>query len=210
MTAQAQPLTRTHYLRRALFGLMLLLVLVGALVGVLSFATPAETRVYGLGSLDRFAPDTVTTYAVREGRLLELTYPLRDREPGVVFHVVRLPDGELLALSAKDPHRGCTVVASPAGSPQPKGFEGSGIVARFHTPCHGEQYDLAGRRVFGPSPRDLDRYAVSVSDRGIVSVDLGALTLGASPPPYTGGPSGPAQPTSTPAPRATAPARSGP
>ena len=78
MTTQAQPLTRTHYLRRALFGLMLLLVLVGALVGVLSFATPAETRVYGLGSLDRFAPDTVTTYAVREGRLLERVETDRD------------------------------------------------------------------------------------------------------------------------------------
>ncbi len=181
MTAQAQPLTRTHYLRRAFFGLMLLLVLGGALVGVLSFATPAETRVYGLGSLDRFAPDTVTTYAVREGRLLEFTYPLRDREPGVVFHVVRLPDGKLLALSAKDPHLGCTVALSPAGYPQPKGFDAG--IARFHTPCHGEQYDLAGRRVFGPSPRDLDRYAVSVSDSGIVSVDLDALTIGASPPP---------------------------
>ncbi len=209
MTAHAQPLTRSHYLRRALFGLMLLLVLGGALAGVLSFATPAETRVFGLGAIDRFAPDTVTTYAVREGRLLELTYPLRDREPGVVFHVVRLPDGELLALSAKDPHLGCTVAVSPAGFPQPKGFEGSGI-ARFHTPCHGERYDLAGRRVFGPSPRDLDRYAVSISDRGIVSVDLGALTLGASPPPYTGGPDGTPQATSTPAPPATAPARSGP
>lgn len=65
--------------------------------------------------------------------------------------------GQLFALSQNCPHLGCRLPYC----------EGSG---RFECPCHGSQFDLAGEWIGGPSPRGIDRFAVSV-ERGRVVVD---------------------------------------
>ena len=36
----------------------------------------------------------------------------------------------------------------------------------FHCPCHASEFDSAGRRRFGPSPRDMDELECRISDAG--------------------------------------------
>ena len=89
--------------------------------------------------------------------------------------LVNVPQSGLLALYNRDPHLGCRVaiagdVPSDIGIPFP-----AEVV--FINPCHGEKYDLVGRYLAGPSPRGLDRFAVSVID-GDVVVDVMAFEYG--------------------------------
>ena len=69
----------------------------------------------------------------------------------------------------------------------------------FRNPCHGETYDMAGQRVFGPSPRDLDRLALEIRD-GAVYVNPNAITRGPIPPTRDPASITPAPPPPTPAP----------
>ena len=49
-------------------------------------------------------------------------------------------------------------------------FEFRGRTGWFRDPCFGGTYDLSGKLVSGPSPRDMDRFAVEIRD-GYVYVD---------------------------------------
>ena len=147
--------------QRLAFALMLALFAAAGAVALWSFVWPNEDPWVNLGSIEDFPPGTVTPVG----------YP---DEP-LVFHIVRLDDGELLALLARDPHLGCAVPYRPD-------FVWDGRPGWFRNPCHGETYDMAGRRVFGPSPRDLDRLAVEVRN-GAVYVNPTAITPGARQPP---------------------------
>jgi menaquinol-cytochrome c reductase iron-sulfur subunit len=62
------------------------------------------------------------------------------------------------AWSATCPHLGCTVNRSPTGQ-------------GFNCPCHDSFFDASGRRVNGPSPRDLDLLEARVVD-GFVLVNF--------------------------------------
>jgi nitrite reductase/ring-hydroxylating ferredoxin subunit len=77
-----------------------------------------------------------------------------------VVQIVRLPDGQFLALAAEDPNGGCTVPWNEQ-------------VHAFWNPCHGAKYNLRGELIEGPGGRGLDRFPVhvSVEDR-MVYVDL--------------------------------------
>ena len=128
------------------------------------FAWPSRepgNGVFDLGSVNDFSVGSVTT--VEEGE----------------FHLVRLDDGTFIALSWVDSHLGCTVPwrenfvwPDATGTPRPGWFRNG---------CHGETYDITGRRVFGPSPRGLDRYPVSVVS-GRVTVDTNRYVCGYAPP----------------------------
>jgi Rieske Fe-S protein len=66
---------------------------------------------------------------------------------------VREPEGQggrLRALSTVCPHLGC-------------GIDWNAGQARFECPCHGSKFDAAGRRVAGPSPRDMDELETRVA-----------------------------------------------
>ncbi len=166
--------------RLALFAGLLLLLAGSGIAATVAFAIPtdggARSYVVYVGSVADFAPGTIETFTGETG-LVYGTWP-DDGDKTVTdhvrFHLVRLADGEFLALSAKDPHLGCTVVASSIGHVAPLRIEG----VEFRNPCSGALYDLAGRRLFGPGPRDLDRYAVTTMRDGRIRVDLGALTRG--------------------------------
>ena len=80
------------------------------------------------------------------------------------FYVVRTK-GELFAVSQRCPHLGCLVPYC----------EGSG---RFKCPCHGSEFDLAGEWISGPSPRGLDRFALTIAE-GKVVVDTSKPIVGA-------------------------------
>ncbi len=166
--------------RLSLFAALLLLLAGTAVAATVAFAIPTDygprSYVVYVGSAAGFAPGTIETFRGETG----LVYGIWSDGDGTTvdeapFHLVRLLDGEFLALSAKDPRLGCTVVAGSTGYVPPRGIEG----ARFYNPCPGALYDLAGRRLFGPGPRDLDRYTVTVMRDGRIRVDLGAISRGA-------------------------------
>jgi cytochrome b6-f complex iron-sulfur subunit len=76
------------------------------------------------------------------------------------------------ALYQRCPHLGC--------KPNPclKNFW-------MECPCHGSRYDRLGIKAdgaqYGPAPRSMDRFSISVSGDGILSVDTGKITLGPLP-----------------------------
>ena len=150
--------------QRLAFALMLALFAVAGAAAVWSFVWPSQDPWLNVGLIEDFPPGTVTSFRA----VLEV-----DGREG--FHIVRLDDGELLALRDKDPHLGCAVPYRPD-------FVWDGRPGWFRNPCHGETFDMAGQRVFGPSPRGLDRIAIEVRD-GAVYVDPHAITPGARQPP---------------------------
>ncbi len=91
------------------------------------------------------------------------------------FYLVRSSgDEEFIVLSWVSPHRGCTV-------PWRDNFEFNGRTGWFRDPCSSSTFDREGGRVFGPAPRDMDRYPVSIVD-GDVIVDTTSYVCGYAPP----------------------------
>ncbi|MGE5245697.1 MAG: ubiquinol-cytochrome c reductase iron-sulfur subunit [Betaproteobacteria bacterium] len=77
-----------------------------------------------------------------------------------------LPDRRLFVFNSADgfycissvcTHLGCNVKHTPGG---------------FDCPCHGSRYDRNGRVISGPAPRPLPWYAISLSPRRELVVDL--------------------------------------
>jgi cytochrome b6-f complex iron-sulfur subunit len=52
-------------------------------------------------------------------------------------------------------------------------------------PCHGSRYDRLGVKAagsqYGPAPRGMDRFGVTVSGDGVLTIDTGKITLGPLP-----------------------------
>jgi cytochrome b6-f complex iron-sulfur subunit len=52
-------------------------------------------------------------------------------------------------------------------------------------PCHGSRYDRLGQKVageqYGPAPRSMDRFGVSVTGEGTLVINTGKITLGPLP-----------------------------
>jgi cytochrome b6-f complex iron-sulfur subunit/menaquinol-cytochrome c reductase iron-sulfur subunit len=72
----------------------------------------------------------------------------------------------VVAWSVVCPHLGCAIAALPAA-------------AGFNCPCHDSSFDPEGRRLNGPSPRDLDTLATRV-DAGVVSIEFRRFRQGTS------------------------------
>jgi cytochrome b6-f complex iron-sulfur subunit len=76
------------------------------------------------------------------------------------------------ALYQRCPHLGC--------KPNPclKNFW-------FECPCHGSRYDRLGTKAlgpqYGPAPRSMDRFGVTVDGDGVLTVNTGKITLGPLP-----------------------------
>jgi Rieske Fe-S protein len=106
------------------------------------------------------------------------------------FYVVRLPDGDFRVLSARSTHLGGLVVWDTSGTE----WAPVDYVGVFIEPAHSEQWTIDGTRIFGPAPRDLDRYEWHIDGAGILVVDLSKVVPGANrtgmqpagtlPPPY--------------------------
>ena len=76
------------------------------------------------------------------------------------------------ALYQRCPHLGC--------KPNP-------CIKNFwlECPCHGSRYDRLGIKAagtqYGPAPRSMDRFSISVDGGGVLTVDTGKITLGPLP-----------------------------
>jgi hypothetical protein len=84
------------------------------------------------------------------------------------FCIVEPKPGQFLALYTYDTHehfrqQGCTVHwdASFTREDPATGQEKTGW---FMAGCSGSTFDMPGRRVFGPSPRDLDQFPLTESN----------------------------------------------
>ena len=76
------------------------------------------------------------------------------------------------ALYQRCPHLGC--------KPNP-------CIKNFwlECPCHGSRYDRLGIKaagpLFGPAPRSMDRFGVTVDANGVLTINTGKITLGPLP-----------------------------
>ena len=92
--------------------------------------------------------------------------------------VVRRPDDTFVAFYAINSHNlpnECPVQWDTSRAwfdPQ----TGERLAGVFYAPCHGETFNIDGKRLFGPSPRDLDRYPV-VIDGGYIAIRAGQNDL---------------------------------
>ncbi len=85
-------------------------------------------------------------------------------------------DGSIIALYQKCPHLGCTVPWRPDFSREdPR--NGETYAGWFLCPCHGSTYSDAGVRVFGPAPRSMDTFALSIAG-GKMTVNTSKITAG--------------------------------
>ncbi|MDA0256695.1 MAG: Rieske 2Fe-2S domain-containing protein, partial [Chloroflexi bacterium] len=78
-----------------------------------------------------------------------------------------------LALWRKCPHLGCSVPWRPTFQLREGEDEGW-----FRCPCHGSTYTKAGVRVFGPAPRSMDVFELSVDDEGNLTVHTDRVLSG--------------------------------
>ncbi len=85
-------------------------------------------------------------------------------------------EGAILALYQKCPHLGCSV---PWREDVTREDERSGesYTGWFLCPCHGSTYSAAGVYVFGPAPRSMDTFLVTITD-GKITVNTGKRTAG--------------------------------
>ena len=125
--------------------------------------TVYEDRLVYAGRVEQFPPGTVMSFAAIHGS---------SGRPA--FHLVRLDHGEFLALLDRDPHLGDPVPYRPD-------FVFDGRTGWFRNPLHGKTFDMAGYRVFGPSPRGLDRLpdlvdgAIQQFERELVRAAAGTI-----------------------------------
>ena len=171
---------RNLYTRRSLvrtsFWASLGITVAGLLLGFVNFFWPRQ--VTGFGGIVRIPASQVPAPGTDPKRFPEGKLYLVNLEPGQgvpeQFRALAEPSqrGGILALWQKCPHLGCTVPWRPE-------FDFEGVKGWFRCPCHGSTYTKAGIRVFGPAPRPMDTFAVTVNGDGSVDVDTSKITNGA-------------------------------
>lgn len=87
----------------------------------------------------------------------------RDVQLGAAWLVRR--GREVIAFNVTCPHLGCSVNAVPESN-------------TFSCPCHTSAFGADGKRLSGPSPRDLDELRARVDEAGWVHVDFRKFRIG--------------------------------
>lgn len=86
-------------------------------------------------------------------------------------------EGSMMALYHRCVHLGCTVPwRDDFVFEDPR--NGQTYAGWFRCPCHGSTYSDAGVRVFGPAPRSLDTFDLSIDSSGTMQVNTGKITSG--------------------------------
>jgi cytochrome b6-f complex iron-sulfur subunit len=180
---QVQGLSRRTLIRRAV-GAGLGLWLLEVTAGTLGFLWPNLAAGFGgklpIGTLD-FVKTANSSLPIAEGfpayfaearAFVILVDPAQQRfVPGEDT----TGDGTALnvrALYQRCPHLGCKP------NPCEKNFW-------LECPCHGSRYDRLGIKAdgaqYGPAPRGMDRFSISVDGEGTLIIDTGKITLGPLP-----------------------------
>lgn len=112
--------------------------------------------------------------SVADAGELETNVPVRVIRGDAKMWVVRLGTGEVLALSSRDAHpNGCMINWR-------SDFEFDNHRGWFRELCLGSTYALNGVKIFGPSPRGMNRWPARVYGND-VQVYLGPKTLITAP-----------------------------
>jgi len=180
---QVQGMSRRRLMRVAL-GAGIALGTLEALAGTLAFAWPNLRKGFGgvlrIGTLAEIKTLNSTlpiaegfpAYFAEARAFVVLTDPAQQR-----FNAGEDTTGDGTALNVRAlyqrcPHLGC--------KPNPclKNFW-------LECPCHGSRYDRLGIKAdgaqYGPAPRSMDRFSISVDGGGVLSIDTGKITLGPLP-----------------------------
>jgi cytochrome b6-f complex iron-sulfur subunit len=170
-------LTRRRFLRRML-GVGAGLMLLEFAAGSIAFLWP--TFRSGLGG--KFAVGTLADivasqpsfangwpYAYGPARAFLINVPAaKELALGREASVPNPTADQLLALYRKCPHLGCQV---PGLCDELK---------RFTCRCHGSTYNILGEKLKeGPADFGMSRFAVSITDDGVVVIDTSRITTGA-------------------------------
>jgi cytochrome b6-f complex iron-sulfur subunit len=171
--ADAIGVTRRQFFNRSIIILMGL-TLSGFGAAFVAFLWPTPKGGFGskirVGNIsDILAKITAANgfLYLAEGRMWITAYPTAAVEKAkLVYPAAVLPGMEagVVALYQKCPHLGCRVPSCQTSQ-------------WFECPCHGSQYNLAGEKKGGPSPRGMDRFAMEVT-AGVLTVDTGQIFEG--------------------------------
>jgi hypothetical protein len=98
------------------------------------------------------------------------------------FCLIKTPGGELRALYTYDTNavfrsQGCVAEWRP-DFPYTNPATGEVSQGWFRDSCGGSTYDRQGKLVFGPAPRDLDRFPVTISSKdGVEQIEVDTRVL---------------------------------
>jgi len=176
LTPEEFGVARRQFFNRAILGLFGGAFLGGLTISFLAFLWPKLSGGFGspiaVGSVDdlrREIAQSDGTFApkfVAAAQAWIVPWTRSEGTAGTSFDglpVLAGGDGgelPLMALWQKCVHLGCRVPACLSS----QGFE---------CPCHGSKYNMHGEYQDGPAPRNLDRFAVEVDDRGQLVVRTG-------------------------------------
>jgi cytochrome b6-f complex iron-sulfur subunit len=142
--------------------------LAGFAASLIDFLYPRGVTGFGgvvsAGTVDQFPPGSKTQIPLGKMWIVNLT----EDQGGPGF----------LALYWKCPHLGCTVPWRPDFTfPDPA--TGQNKLGWFRCPCHGSTYNDAGVRVYGPAPRSMDHFDLTIdANSKRISVNTGKITKG--------------------------------
>ncbi len=166
--------TRRQFLNRSVVGMMAF-GLSGFGASMLAFLWPSFSSGFGsrinLGAASDVRQqirDNNGFFYVPEGRMWLVEYPEGSLEKARATYSVQELDGMeagFVALFQKCPHLGCRVPECLSSQ-------------WFECPCHGSRYNRVGEKRGGPAPRGMDRFPVTVSNRGELVVDTGTIIQG--------------------------------
>lgn len=180
-TRSSRPAVGRHPSRLALvlFGIGLVSLLLVSVVALAGFVWPsdAERGEYALGPVADFAPGTVRSFLLTDGGLEALrnpdVYAVQLGTTGIsapkgdrLVHVVRLPNGEVVVLSARSPHLGQAALWNP----ERETGEREGYRGLFDDSW--SLWAVDGTQLFGPAPRDLPSYRSKITSEGVLVIDL--------------------------------------
>ena len=168
-TPVAKPLPKRNVVTRRIFLLggfwsAFSLLMVGLLGAPLDFMW--IRKVKGFGGPIPVSADRIPAAGSDPQRIFEGRFWLVNLEAGTTPNGEETPGG-VLALWTKCPHLGCTVPWNP-------GFNFLGRKGWFRCPCHNSTYTKEGGvLVFGPAPRPMDVFPITVEDDGSLIVQTG-------------------------------------
>ncbi len=172
--ADTVGVTRRQFLNRSVVGLMGF-GLTGFGGSMLAFLWPSFSSGFGaklnlgaISDIQQQVRDNSGFLYVPEGRMWVTEYPKDSIEKARVTYSSSELEGMeagLVALYQKCPHLGCRVPNCLSSQ-------------WFECPCHGSQYNRVGEKRGGPAPRGMDRFAMSVNNRGEFIVDTGTIIQG--------------------------------
>lgn len=148
-------------------------MLLGIVYTMLDIVYPSHVTGFGLsvfiGSVESLQPGKKLHNLDAKAWLVRFDAAQAAHNPGA-------QEGSILALYHKCVHLGCTVpYRSDYSREDPR--SGESYAGWFLCPCHGSTYSDAGVRVFGPAPRSLDTFELTIKD-GNMTVNTGRITAG--------------------------------